>query len=160
MREMKESATFAAGCFWGVEASFRAVPGVQDAVSGYTGGHVEQPTYEQVCRGDTGHAEAVEVIFDPEKVTYETLAKKFFALHDPTELNRQGPDVGEQYRSVAFYHTPEQKEVLEKLIAELTPHYFPKTIATAIEPASKFWPAEEYHQRYAEKHPGQVVCHV
>lgn len=160
MRDMKESATFAAGCFWGVEASFRTVPGVQDAVAGYTGGHVESPAYEQVCRGDTGHAEAVEVIFDPEKVTYETLAKKFFALHDPTERNRQGPDVGEQYRSVAFYHTPEQKEVLEKLVAELAPHYFPKTIATAIEPAGTFWPAEEYHQRYAEKHPGRVVCHI
>lgn len=98
--------------------------------------------------------------FDPEKVSYETLAKKFFALHDPTQMNRQGPDVGEQYRSVAFYHTPEQQEILERLAKEIAPNYFPKTIATAIEPASKFWPAEEYHQRYAEKHPGQVVCHV
>lgn len=159
MNTSYDKATFAAGCFWGVEASFLTVPGVIDAVSGYTGGHVEQPTYEQVCRGDTGHAEAVEVTFGPGIVSYETLARKFFALHDPTQMNAQGPDVGEQYRSVAFYHTPEQKEVLEKLVAELAPHYFPKTIATAIEPVGKFWPAEEYHQRYAEKHPGRVVCH-
>ncbi len=155
-----ENATFAAGCFWGVEASFLTVPGVLDAVSGYTGGHIEQSTYEQVCGGDTGHAEAVEVTFDPAKVTYETLARKFFSLHDPTQMNRQGPDVGEQYRSVAFYHSPEQKDVLEKLRTELAPKYYPKTIATAIEPAATFWKAEEYHQRYAQKHPGRVVCHI
>ncbi len=157
---MNEKATFAAGCFWGVEASFLTVPGVVDAVSGYAGGHVEHPTYEQVCRGDTGHAEAVEVIFDPSKVSYETLVRKFFALHDPTQRNRQGPDVGEQYRSVIFYHSPEQKEVAEKVAKELAPAYFPKTIATSIELAKTFWKAEEYHQRYAEKNPGRVVCHV
>lgn len=160
MEQNIEKATFAAGCFWGVEASFLTVPGVTDAVSGYTGGHVQSPSYEQVCAGTTGHAEAVEVTFDPSKVSYETLARKFFALHDPTQMNRQGPDVGEQYRSVAFYHSPEQKEVIEKVAKELAPQYFPKTVATAVEPAQTFYRAEEYHQRYAEKHPGQVVCHI
>lgn len=157
---MTEKATFAAGCFWGVEASFRTVTGVLDAISGYAGGHIENPTYEQVCTGNTGHAEAVEVTFDTEKVSYETLVRKFFAMHDPTQLNRQGPDVGEQYRSVIFYHSPEQKEVAEKIAKELSSQYFPKTIATSIEPAKTFWKAEEYHQRYAEKHPGRVVCHI
>ncbi len=155
-----EKATFAAGCFWGVEASFLAVPGVTDAISGYTGGHVERPTYEQVCTGTTGHAEAVEVSFDPSKVSFEALVRKFFALHDPTQMNRQGPDVGEQYRSVIFYHSSEQKEAAERVAKELAPKYFPKTIATSIEPAKEFWRAEEYHQRYAEKHPGRVVCHI
>ena len=155
-----EKATLAAGCFWGVEASFLTVPGVTNAVSGYAGGHVEYPTYEQVCAGATGHAEAVEVIFNPEKVSYETLVRKFFALHDPTQMNRQGPDVGEQYRSVIFYHSPEQKEIAERVKRELASQYLPKTIATSIEPAKKFWKAEEYHQRYAEKHPGRVVCHI
>jgi peptide-methionine (S)-S-oxide reductase len=155
-----EKATFAAGCFWGVEASFRAVEGVIDAVSGYTGGHTQAPTYEEVCGGLSGHAEAVEVTFNPEKVSYETLVRKFFALHDPTQLNRQGPDVGEQYRSVVFYHSPEQKEVAERIAKELGPQYLPKTIATSIEPAQTFFKAEEYHQRYAEKNPGRVVCHI
>ncbi|MDE1919521.1 MAG: peptide-methionine (S)-S-oxide reductase MsrA [Patescibacteria group bacterium] len=155
-----EKATFAAGCFWGVEASFLTVPGVLDAVSGYAGGHVEHPTYEQVCGGATGHTESVEVSFDPKKVSYETLVRKFFALHDPTQMNRQGPDVGEQYRSVIFYHSSEQKEIAEKVKQELAPQYLPKTIATSIEPAKQFWKAEEYHQRYAEKHPGRVVCHI
>ena len=153
-------ATFAAGCFWGVEASFRTVPGVIDAISGYTGGHVENPTYEQVCGGATGHAEAVEVTFDPDQVSYEALVRKFFALHDPTQMNRQGPDVGEQYRSVIFTHSDEQKEIAGRVARELAPNYLPKTIATSIEPAQTFWKAEGYHQRYAEKHPGQVVCHI
>lgn len=157
---MSEKATFAAGCFWGVEASFRTVPGVLDAISGYAGGHTEAPTYEQVCFGTTGHAEAAEVTFDPSVVTYETLVRKFFAMHDPTELNRQGPDVGEQYRSVLFYHSAEQQEIAERIKNELAPQYHPKTIATSIEPAGIFWKAEEYHQRYAEKHPGRVACHV
>lgn len=155
-----EKATFAAGCFWGVEASFLAQAGVSDAVSGYTGGHIQKPTYEQVCGGDTGHAEAVEITFDPAKVSYETLVKKFFALHDPTQLNRQGPDVGEQYRSIIFTHSPEQQVIAERVKKELAPQYLPKTIATSIEPATTFWKAEEYHQRYAEKHPGRVVCHI
>mgnify|MGYP001579450406 FL=1 len=153
-------ATFAAGCFWGVEASFLSVPGVLDATSGYTGGHVESPTYERVCDGTPGHAAAVEISYDPEKVSYETLVKKFFALHDPTQMNRQGPDVGEQYRSVIFCHSEEQKEIAEKVKKELASQYLPKTIATSIESASIFWKAEEYHQRYAEKNPGRVVCHI
>lgn len=156
----QEKATFAAGCFWGVEASFLTLSGVEDVMSGYSGGHVEQPTYEQVCEGNTGHAESVEVTFDPEKISYETLVQKFFALHDPIQMNRQGPDVGEQYRSVIFYHSPEQKEIAEKIKQDLAPRYFPNTIATSIEPAKVFWKAEEYHQRYAEKHPGRVVCHI
>ena len=143
-----------------MEASFLTVSGVLDVVSGYTGGHVEQPTYEHVCDGTTGHAEAVEISFSPEEVSYETLVKKFFALHDPTQMNRQGPDVGEQYRSVIFYCSSEQKEVAEKVKKELAANYLPKTIATSIEPATEFWKAEEYHQRYAEKHPGRVVCHI
>ncbi|MFZ1075770.1 MAG: peptide-methionine (S)-S-oxide reductase MsrA [Minisyncoccia bacterium] len=152
-----EKATFAAGCFWGVQAEFLTVPGVLDAASGYTGGHFENPSYEQVCSGTTGHAEAVEVLFDSAKVPYETLVRKFFGMHDPTQMNRQGPDVGEQYRSAIFYHSPEQREIAEKVKEELSPQYLPKTIATSIEPAQTFWKAEEYHQRYAEKHPGRVV---
>ncbi len=156
----KEKATFAAGCFWGVEASFRTMPGVLDAVSGYAGGHVAHPSYEQVSSGTSGHAETVEMTYDPDTVSYETLVKNFFQLHDPTQMNRQGPDVGEQYRSVIFYHSPEQKETAERVKKELAPQYLPKTIATSIEPAKEFWRAEEYHQRYAEKHPGRVVCHI
>jgi peptide-methionine (S)-S-oxide reductase len=113
-----------------------------------------------VCEGNTGHAESVEVTFDPKQVSYETLVRKFFAMHDPTELNRQGPDVGEQYRSVIFYHSQEQQETAEKVKKEIAATYLPKTIATSIEPAQTFWKAEEYHQRYSEKRPGQVVCHI
>lgn len=154
-----EKGVFAAGCFWGVEKAFLDVPGVTDAVSGYIGGHVEHPTYTHVCSGDTGHAEAVEVTFDPEKVTYEALVRKFFSIHDPTQLNRQGPDVGSQYRSGIFYLSDEQKEVAEKVRTELTPNFYPKPIATEITPASTFWRAEEYHQRYFAKHPN-AVCHI
>jgi methionine-S-sulfoxide reductase len=156
---MQEKALFAAGCFWGVEAAFRAVPGVLEVVSGYTGGHVENPTYPQVCGGDTGHAEAVEVTFDPRQVSYETLLRKFFELHDPTQVNRQGPDVGSQYRGGVFYLSDMQKESAEKLKAELAPQFLPKTIATEITKAGTFWPAEEYHQHYFEKHPN-AVCHI
>ena len=155
-----EKATFAAGCFWGIEESFRSVPGVLDVLSGYTGGHIAQPSYEQVCSGTTGHAEAVEVAFDSGKVTYETLMRKFFEVHDPTQMNRQGPDVGEQYRSAIFYHSNEQKAIAENVKNELAARYLPKTIATSIEPAQTFWKAEEYHQRYAEKHPGAAVCRI
>lgn len=155
-----ETATFAAGCFWGVEPAFRAIPGVTRATSGYAGGHAEHPSYEQVCSGTTGHAESVEVVFDPAKVSYETLVRAFFKMHNPTEYNRQGPDVGEQYRSAIFYHSPEQQETAMRVLTDIAPHYVPKTIATAITPAGTFYKAEEYHQRYAEKHPGTHVCHV
>ncbi len=152
-------AIFAAGCFWGIEKAFLDVPGVLDAESGYTGGHVENPTYEQVCSDTTGHAEAVRVTYDAEKVSYETLVRKFFGFHDPTERNRQGPDVGSQYRSSVFYLDDEQKAVAEKIKAELAPKSFPKTVATEIAPASTFYRAEEYHQRYFQKHPN-AVCHI
>ena len=154
-----EKATFAGGCFWGVEDAFAKTDGVIDAVSGYTGGHTESPTYEQVSSGNTGHAEAVEVRFDPAKVSYETLVRRFFKIHDPTQMNRQGPDVGEQYRSVIFYHSPKQQEIAERIKKDLAPQYYPKTIATSIEPAKTFWRAEEYHQDFAVKNP-QFACHI
>jgi len=154
-----EKATFGAGCFWGVEHFFREVPGVIEAVSGYAGGNVDHPTYQQVCTDRTGHAEVVEVTFDPSKVPYATLVELFFKMHDPTQLNRQGPDFGTQYRSVIFTHSAEQeriaKEELEK--AQATGRY-KRPIVTSIEPAKPFWPAEEYHQRYLEKNGGS--CHV
>jgi len=156
---MTNQAIFAAGCFWGIEYAFLQVPGVSDAESGYIGGHTENPTYEQVCTDETGHAEAVRVTFDPEAVTYEALVRKFFSIHDPTQLNRQGPDVGSQYRSGIFYLTDEQKEIGERVKMELQPAFHPKTIATEITPATTFYRAEEYHQRYFEKHPN-AVCHI
>jgi methionine-S-sulfoxide reductase len=154
-----EKAAFAAGCFWGVEDALQKVPGVIDVVSGYEGGHTANPSYEQVCAGTTGHAETVEVTFDPATVSYETLVRRFFAIHDPTQMNRQGPDVGAQYRSVIFYDSPAQQEVAEKIKAELRPNYLPKTIATSIEPAKTFWRAEDYHQDYAVTHPN-AACHI
>jgi len=155
---MQESAVLAAGCFWGVEAAFRAVPGVLDVVSGYTGGKREHPTYEQVCTGATGHAEAVQVLFDPSRVSYEALVRKFFQIHDPTQVNRQGPDVGTQYRSAIFYLGEEQKEVVARVMEEVAAQYS-APIATEVSPAGPFWRAEEYHQRYFEKHP-DAVCHI
>ncbi len=157
--ESTDQAIFAAGCFWGIEKAFLDIPGVTDAESGYTGGKRENPSYEQVCTGVTGHAESVRVTFNPEQVTYEALVRTFFTLHNPTELNRQGSDVGSQYRSAIFYLTPEQKEVAERIVAERAPEYFPRSIVTEIVPASAFYPAEEYHQRYFEKHP-EAVCHI
>ncbi|HKO18627.1 MAG TPA: peptide-methionine (S)-S-oxide reductase MsrA [Acidobacteriaceae bacterium] len=154
-----EKATFGAGCFWGVEHFFREVPGVIDAVSGYSGGTVENPTYKQVCSDRTGHAEAVEVTFDPAQVSYARLVELFFKMHDPTQLNRQGPDVGSQYRSVIFTHSPEQERIAKQELAKAaaSPQYR-RQIVTSIEPAQPFWPAEDYHQRYFEKHGGS--CHV
>ena len=131
---MTNMATFGAGCFWGVEAAFRRIDGVVETQVGYAGGRTENPSYQQVCYEGTGHAEVVQVTYDPTKVVYEQLLAVFFAEHDPTQVNRQGPDVGEQYRSVAFYHSPEQKDVIEKVIKELARNYFPNTIATAVEP--------------------------
>ena len=148
-------ATFAAGCFWGVEAAFRRVPGVVDAAVGYTGGTLPNPTYRDVCSDRTGHAEAVEVVFDPARVTYEQLLDAFWAMHDPTTLNRQGPDHGSQYRSAIFFHGPEQ-EVAARASKERLGRSgrFPRPIVTEITPAGTFWRAEEYHQRYHEKHGG------
>jgi peptide-methionine (S)-S-oxide reductase len=145
-----EKATFGAGCFWQVEENFRAVDGVLDAVVGYEGGHVDNPTYEQVCSGDTGHVEVTEVEFDPERVSYEDLVRKYFAIHDPTQLNRQGPDVGWQYRSVIFAHSDEQAEIARRVL-ESEQSRFDKSIVTTIEPAKPFWRAEEYHQCYLQK---------
>ena len=154
-----EKATFGAGCFWGVEHFFREVPGVSAAVSGYAGGDNANPNYRQVCSGTTHHAEVVEVTFDPAKVTYEKLVDLFFKMHNPMTLNRQGPDVGTQYRSVIFASSPEQAVIAKAKIAELTAaKKFPRPIVTTVEGAAQFWPAEDYHQRYFEKHGGS--CHV
>jgi peptide-methionine (S)-S-oxide reductase len=148
-------ATFAAGCFWGVEADFRDIDGVLEATSGYTGGTKENPTYEEVCTGRTGHAEAVHVRYDPSRVGYGTLLDAFWKMHDPTQMNRQGPDVGTQYRSAIFYYTPEQKAEAEASKAALeASKQYSRPIATSIEPAGRFYPAEAYHQRYFEKRGG------
>jgi peptide-methionine (S)-S-oxide reductase len=158
---MNEVATFAGGCFWGVEAGFRKLPGVIDVRVGYTGGTVANPSYEQVCAGDTGHAEAVNVTFDPSKITYQELVEAFWIMHDPTQMNRQGPDVGYQYRSAIFTHSPEQRFIAEASKQTLQEkHHFLAPIATVIEPAGPFYDAEEYHQRYFEKHPDSPACHI
>ena len=146
------TATFAAGCFWGVEARFREVPGVIDAVVGYTGGTVDQPTYKQVCTGTTGHAEVVEVTFDDEVVTYEQLVDVFFSIHNPTTLNRQGPDRGTQYRSAIFFHDEEQRATAEEFMESLEgTGRWSGPVVTELKPAETFWRAEDYHQRYLEK---------
>jgi len=148
-----DTATFGAGCFWGVEAAFREVPGVLEATSGYSGGSVPNPTYEQVCTDRTGHAEVVDVRFDPARVGYEGLLEAFWEMHDPTQAGGQGPDVGRQYRSVIFYHSPEQRAAAETSKARnQASGRYKRPIATSIEPAAPFYPAEAYHQRYFEKH--------
>ncbi len=155
-----EKATFGAGCFWGVETVFRQTAGVKDAIVGYAGGKTENPTYEDVCRHETGHAEVVEVTFDPAEVSYETLLDVFWRNHDPTTRNRQGPDIGSQYRSVIFYHSPEQKAAAEAKLAELEKSgRFRRPIVTQIEPAPTFYRAEEYHQQYLAKH-GRTHCAI
>jgi peptide-methionine (S)-S-oxide reductase len=154
-----ETATFGAGCFWGVEAAFREVKGVKATAVGFMGGTLKRPSYEAVCRGNTGHAEATQVQFDPSVVSYGDLLKVFWDIHDPTTPNRQGPDEGYQYRSVIFYHSPAQKAAAEasRDALQRTDDYRGKRIVTAIEPAATFWRAEEYHQRYNEKH-GMASC--
>jgi peptide-methionine (S)-S-oxide reductase len=156
-----EKATFGAGCFWGVEAAFAAIPGVTATAVGYEGGSMERPTYKDVCTDRTGHAEVVEIEFDPVKVNFEQLLDAFFRMHDPTTMNRQGPDWGTQYRSAIFFHSPEQEQKAQAKIAELTEAgvYKPKQIVTKVEPAQTFWRAEEYHQRYLEKR-GMASCHI
>jgi len=156
----KAFATFAAGCFWSVEARLGEISGVIETTVGYEGGHVQGPTYKDVCTDQTGHAEVVQVLFDPSRVSYDTLLDHFFALHDPTQLNRQGPDLGTQYRSVIFVHTEDQRREAELKIAELNAAgVYRNRIVTTVEPASTFWEAEEYHQRYLEKR-GMVACHI
>jgi len=158
--ENYEKATFAAGCFWHVEDTFMAVPGVVETVVGYTGGHTENPTYEDVCSHTTGHAEAVEVTFDPLKVNYEQLLKVFWESHDPTTLNRQGPDIGDNYRSAIFYHNEEQKKLAERSKDELEKSgKHEGKIVTEIKAAGPFYKAEEYHQKYYQKH-GISSCPV
>jgi peptide-methionine (S)-S-oxide reductase len=154
-----ERATFAAGCFWGVEAAFRRVKGVVETVVGYTGGDVPNPGYQKVCSGRTGHAEAVGILFDPAVISYEKLLDIFWKIHDPTQLNRQGPDTGTSYRSAIFYHSPGQQELAEASREQLagTTEYRGKKIVTEIVPARQFWKAEEYHQQYFEK-SGRGYC--
>jgi peptide-methionine (S)-S-oxide reductase len=156
----KQTASFAAGCFWGVEARFRETPGVIDAVSGYMGGHIDNPTYKQVCAGDTGHAEAVQVTFDDQQVSFRDLLDVFFEMHNPTTLNRQGPDFGSQYRSAIFWHSEEQRDAAQEKIREVDASgAWPNPVVTQVAEAGEFWRAEEYHQRYFEKNGGGF-CHV
>lgn len=154
-----EKATFGAGCFWGVEAAFRRLPGVISTSVGYTGGKLSNPTYDDVCSGNTGHAEAVEVIYDPARVSYEQLLQIFWENHDPTTLNRQGPDIGAQYRSAIFYHTPEQKAAAMAAKAQLEASgRYKRPLVTEITAASPYYLAEDYHQQYLEKR-GLASCH-
>lgn len=157
---MSEKATFGAGCFWGVEAAFRRIPGVSGTAVGYAGGQIENPTYHQVCTDRTGHAEVVQVEFDASQVSYDEILRVFWESHDPTQLNRQGPDVGSQYRSVIFYHSDEQKAAAEKSKQELeSSGRLRRPIATHIEAAPVFYFAEDYHQQYLEKR-GMASCHL
>ena len=159
-REVLVKATFAAGCFWGVEATFRAIEGVLGTEVGYTGGQTQNPTYKDVCTDETGHAEAVQIEFDPARVPYEKLLEVFWENHDPTTLNRQGPDVGTQYRSAIFFHSPEQESLAKASKAQLeTTGRFKRPIVTQILPAPTFYKAEEYHQQYLEKR-GLAHCHI
>jgi len=153
-----QKAYFAGGCFWGVDYWLRTLPGVVSVTAGYMGGTTKHPTYEQVCSGKTGHAETVEVVFDPAKTSYEDLAKLFFEIHDPTQLNRQGPDVGYQYRSAVFYVDQNQKQIAERLIEQLRTKGL--DVVTSVEQAKEFWPAEGYHQDYYGKKGGQPYCHI
>ena len=155
-----QKAIFAAGCFWGVEDYFRQLPGVVETEVGYTGGHTQNPTYKQVCTGKTGHAEAVKVLYKPQMISYAALVRHFFRLHDPTTFNRQGPDVGSQYRSAIFYVTSDQRDIAHQIKAELKESdSFSRKIVTEITPASPFYRAEEYHQHYVQK-TGHGGCHV
>jgi peptide-methionine (S)-S-oxide reductase len=159
MNSTLQTATLAGGCFWCLEAVYDEVRGVQSVESGYAGGHVPNPTYRQVCNGDTGHAEAVQIHFDPAVVSYRDLLHVFFAIHDPTTLNRQGNDIGTQYRSVIFYHDEEQKRIAEALIADLNAQkIWDNPIVTEVVPFDKFYVAEDYHQEYFARNPYQPYC--
>ena len=162
MTEDYETATLAGGCFWCIEAAFEALDGVVETTSGYAGGHVEDPSYEAVCRGTTGHAEVVQVVYDPAVLDFEDLLAVFFTIHDPTTKDRQGPDVGSQYRSAVYYHDDEQRETVKRFVAELAGEEFESyendEIVTEIEPLERFWEAEAYHQDYYEKNPSDRYC--
>lgn len=159
--EGREIATFANGCFWCTEAIFTDLKGVDKAVSGYTGGQVANPSYQQVCTGETGHAEALQITFDPRVITYRDLLHIFFTTHDPTTLNRQGADAGTQYRSGIFYHNPEQEKEAREVIQEITnEHIWPHPIVTEVTPFANFYPAEDYHQDYYANNPNQGYCRV
>ena len=156
-RPGNEFATLAGGCFWCLEAVYEELEGVVDVESGYCGGHVARPTYQQVCAGDTGHAEVVRVEFDPGRISYREILEVFFTIHDPTQLNRQGNDVGTQYRSAIFYHTDEQRRIAEQIAREIAPHYDAE-IVTQIVPATDYFRAEDYHQEYFRHNPAQGYC--
>ncbi len=158
---MTETATLAGGCFWCLEAVFDDLKGVTNVVSGYTGGSMANPTYEAVCSGRTGHAEVVQIQFDPSIISFSDLLHIFFTIHDPTTLNRQGADVGTQYRSAIYYHTPEQKQIAETTIAEISAeHIWQNPIVTEVTPLDTFYPAEDYHQEYYANHPNAGYCQV
>lgn len=156
---MNDTAIFAAGCFWGVQYYFDQVPGVISTMAGYTGGKLKNPAYDLVCSGSTGHAEAVKLVFNPEKVSYKTLLYHFFRIHNPTQLNRQGPDIGQQYRSAIFYTDEDQKKMASGVINELNRKKFDGKIVTELNPEATFWPAEDYHQNFTER-TGRGMCHV
>ena len=156
-----EIATLAGGCFWCLEAVYDQLKGVEDVISGYSGGPLPNPTYRQVSTGSTGHAEVVQIRFDPQKISFREILQVFFTIHDPTTLNRQGADVGTQYRSAIFYHTPEQKETAEQVIREFEKEgVWGGTIVTQVEPFEVFYPAEDYHQEYYQRNPGQSYCQI
>ncbi len=154
-----ETVIFAAGCFWGVQYYFDQVPGVIETEAGYIGGHIDNPTYEQVSAHGTGHAEAVKIVFDPKVVNYETLLMQFFRMHDPTQMNRQGPDVGDQYRSAIFYISDAQKKAAQGTIDKLNSQKFSGKIATSLQKAGTFWPAEADHQKFSQR-TGMGMCHI
>jgi peptide-methionine (S)-S-oxide reductase len=157
--QMSETATLAGGCFWCLEAVYKELRGVERVVSGYAGGHVQDPTYREVCEGTSGHAEVVRITFDPRAVSFRELLEVFFTIHDPTTLNRQGADIGTQYRSAVFYHTPEQRETTQEVIAELTAaRLWDSAMVTEVAALDKFYPAEGYHQDYFENNPAQPYC--
>jgi peptide-methionine (S)-S-oxide reductase len=159
--DKREVATLAGGCFWCLEAVYNQLRGVLKVESGYAGGHIPNPTYQQVCTGGTGHAEVVQITFDPEAITFRDVLEIFFTIHDPTTLNRQGADVGTQYRSAIFYHTPEQKETAEQIISEMTAEkVWDAPIVTEVTPLTDFYPAEDYHQEYYQNNASQPYCRV
>lgn len=161
MEQKTEKATLAGGCFWCLEAIYKKVKGVKEVISGYSGGKTKNPTYEQVCSGTTGHAEAVQITFDRNIVSYEEILKIFWQIHNPTTLNRQGYDVGSQYRSAIFYHNEQQKQIAEKIVKELQDaNIWTEPIVTEIVPFSEFYPAEEYHKNYFENHPENNYCQM